>query len=207
VGIAMTGALDLALVEPVALSYVLLAAGALVAAGGVALEREDLQLTGAAIGTVAVWMRLGAAGVGATEPYLLPVVALLLVVGARSQTRGASSWIAYGPAIALLGTAAFVERLDGGSGWHAVVAGGVGVASVVLGGQRRLAAPLVLGTLLLVALCGYETLAITAQLDTWTWLALGGGSLLAAGVAMERREVGPLETGRRLVDVVSERYR
>jgi hypothetical protein len=206
VGVAMAGAVQLAS-DPVSLAYVLLAAGALTVAGGLAVEREEVQLLGAVLGTLAAWMRLGAADVHATEPYLVPVAALLLVAGARSLARGASSWVACGPAIGLLGGAALSERLGGGSGWHAVAAGTVGVVSVVVGGQRRLVAPLVLGTALLVALSAYETLAITARLDTWTWLALGGGSLLAAGVAMERREIGPLETGRRLVDVVAERYR
>ena len=55
-------------------------------------------------------------------------------------------------------------------------------------------------------LVGYETLAITAALPTWTWLAAGGTALLAAGVAMERKDVGPLETGKRLVDVVDEKF-
>jgi hypothetical protein len=207
VGVAMAGAVELAQHDAAALSYVLLAAGALTAAGGLAVGREDLQVLGAAAGTASAWLRLGAAEVHIVELYLLPVAALLVAFGVRAQARGASSWIAYGPAIGLLGGAALAERIGGGSGWHAVAAGAVGVGSVVAGGQRRLAAPLVLGTGLLVGLCGLETLAITARLDTWTWLALGGGALLAAGVAMERREVGPLETGRRLVDVVAERYR
>jgi hypothetical protein len=55
-------------------------------------------------------------------------------------------------------------------------------------------------------LVGYETLAITAALPTWTWLALGGATLLAAGVAMERKDLSPVETGRRLVDVVDEKF-
>jgi hypothetical protein len=38
------------------------------------------------------------------------------------------------------------------------------------------------------------------------WLAAGGASLLAAAVAMERHGVGPVESGRRLVDVVNERF-
>ena len=37
-------------------------------------------------------------------------------------------------------------------------------------------------------------------------LAIGGLTLLAAGVAMERRGVGPIEAGRRLIDVVNERF-
>jgi hypothetical protein len=38
-------------------------------------------------------------------------------------------------------------------------------------------------------------------------LAAGGTLLVGAGLAMERHELGPVETGRRLVDVVQERYR
>ena len=96
--------------------------------------------------------------------------------------------------------------MTGGPGWHAVVAGTVGVLAVAAGGYRRLAAPLFLGTGLLVILVGYETLAITAALPTWTWLAVGGTALLGAGVAMERKDLSPIETGKRLVDVVDEKF-
>jgi hypothetical protein len=65
----------------------------------------------------------------------------------------------------------------------------------------------VLGTALLVVLAGHESLAVTAGVPTWAWLALGGTILLGTGIALERAQVGPLETGRRLVDVVQERYR
>ena len=106
----------------------------------------------------------------------------------------------------VFGGAALAERMTGGPGWHAVVAGTVGVLAVAAGGYRKLAAPLFLGTGLLVVLVGYETLAITAALPTWTWLAAGGTALLAAGVAMERKDVGPIETGKRLVDVVDEKF-
>ena len=74
------------------------------------------------------------------------------------------------------------------------------------GGNRKLAAPLFLGTGILVILVGYVTLAITAAFPTWTWLALGGTALLGAGVAMERKDLSPLETGKRLVDVVDEKF-
>lgn len=47
----------------------------------------------------------------------------------------------------------------------------------------------------------------TAGVPTWAWLAAGGTLLVGAGLAMERHELGPVETGRRLVDVVQERCR
>ena len=156
--------------------------------------------------TSGIWMRLTDAEITASEPYLAPVALLLIGAGVRARARGTSSWVAYGPVVTVFGGAALAERLSGGPGWHAVVAGAVGVLAVAAGGHRRLAAPLLLGTALLVVLVGYETLAITAALPTWTWLAAGGTALLAAGVAMERRDLGPIETGRRLVDVVDEKF-
>jgi hypothetical protein len=115
--------------------------------------------------------------------------------------------VAYTPALALLGGAALVERIAGGGGVHALVAGAVGLAGVVAGGGRRLAGPLVTGTALLVAVTAHESLGTLATVPTWGWLAAGGSVLLAAGVALERRGgEGPVEAGRRLVDVVAERF-
>ena len=170
------------------------------------LHRTDVLLGAGLVVTGGWWLRLADAGVDVSEPYLVPVTAVLLLAALRARAEGTSSWIAYGPAIALLGGSALSERVAGGAGWHSLVAGSVAIVAVVAGGQRRLAAPLVLGTALLVALVGYETLAVTAALPTWVWLALGGTALVGAGVAMERHEIGPIETGRRLVDVVNERY-
>ena len=201
-------ALALALPEASAVAHVLLLTGGVVTAIGVSVRQVEVQIGGGLVMAVGFWMRLAAAGIDASEAYVLPVAVLLAVVGTKALAEGtASSWVAYGPAIALLGGTAFAERVQGGAGWHGIVAGTVGVAAVIAGGGRRLAAPLLLGTGLLVAIAGYESLAVTAQLPTWTWLAVGGSALLAAGVTMERHEVGPLETGRRLVDVVAERYR
>ena len=206
VGLALVGGLVLAAAQPSTFAdAVMVASGILLAAS---IERGRLDGVAAAGLTLTggMWLRLADGGVGASEPYLLPVALLLLGAGARARSTGTSSWIAYGPVIGLFGGAALAERVSGGPGWHALVAGGVGVLAVMAGGQRRLAAPLFLGTGLLVALVAYETFAITAGLPTWTWLALGGSILLGAGVAMERHDLSPIETGKRLVDVVDERF-
>jgi hypothetical protein len=86
------------------------------------------------------------------------------------------------------------------------LAGAVGALAVVEGGGRRLAAPLLLGTGLLVALTANETAVVTAGVPTWAWLAAGGALLVGAGLAMEHHQLGPVESGRRLVDVVNERF-
>lgn len=206
VGLCVGAGLVLAAGDAAAFADALIVTGGIGLAAGIASDRLGSALVSGVIITAGTWLRLADGDVAASEPYLLPVTVLLLVSGMHSRNAGASSWIAYGPAVGLLGGSSLVERLAGGAGWHAVVAGGVGVAAVAVGGARRLAAPLLLGSAVLVVLVGYETLAVTTGLPTWTWLALGGVTLLGAGVAMERHDVGPLETGRRLVDVVSDRF-
>lgn len=205
--IAVAGGLVLAGGDPTAFANALMITGGVAVAASIGLDRPDAALASGVAVTVGLWMRLDQASVTVVEPYVAPVGLLLMLAGAQAHRRSAaSSWLAYGPAIALVGGAALLERLDGQSGWHGIVAGAIGVAAVEAGGHRRLAGPLVLGTALLVILTGYETVSITAGLPTWTWLALGGATLLGAGVAMERHDVGPIETGRRLVDVVAERF-
>ncbi len=80
------------------------------------------------------------------------------------------------------------------------------MAAVAAGGWRRLAGPLFLGTGLVAAVTFHESLAVAAGVPTWAWLATGGTLLLCAGVAMERAATGPVETGRRVVDLVRERF-
>ncbi len=205
-GIAAVAGLGLAAAQPSAFGDAVMITSGIGLAVAVERGRLDAVLLTGLTMTGGIWLRLAEADVTASEPYLAPVAVLLLGAGLRARSIGTSSWIAYGPIITLFGGAALAERLSGGPGWHGLVAGTVGVLAVAVGGYRRLAAPLFLGTGLLVALVGYETLAITAALPTWTWLAVGGTTLLAAGIAMERHDLGPLETGRRLVDVVDDHF-
>ena len=64
-----------------------------------------------------------------------------------------------------------------------------------------------LGTGLLVALTVNESLAVTAGVPD---VGLAGprrfGAASPSGIAMERAETSPIETGRRVVDAVSERF-
>lgn len=179
------------------------------AAGGVAIRRPAVVGGGAALVCLAIGTHLQLSDVRATDAYLAPVTAVLIGAGVhlRRSEDPPSSWVAYAPAVALLGGSALVERIAGGSGVHALVAGAVGIAAVAAGGGRRLAGPLLTGTVLLVAVTVHESLGTLASVPTWGWLAAGGSVLLAVGVALERRGAsGPVEAGRRLVDVVGERF-
>jgi hypothetical protein len=197
----------MATADPHASSSSLLVAGSVGIGAGLVLNRSWLGHLGAGVATVGLAGHLVLAGVTASEPFVGPVALQLLVAGCQAQRRNqASSWLAYAPPVALLGGAALVERLNDGAGWHALVAGAVGVVAVAVGGWRRLAGPMVVGTALLVALTASETLATLAGVPTWAWLALGGSLLLLTAVALERRETSPVEAGRRVVEVLAERF-
>ncbi len=189
------------------LATLLIAIGGLGIAWAVRLDELDLALVGALLAIGGIWLHLVDHHVRISEPYLAPVALTLVLAGWQARRRvEVSSWVAYGPAVALLGGAALVERVTGGGAGHALVAGAVGLVAVIVGGQRRQIAPLLLGTALLVALSVHESLAVTAGVPTWGWLAIGGITLIGAGIGMERAESTPLETGRRVVDVVAERF-
>ena len=177
--------------------------------------------------TAGVWLHLDHGGVEATDAYAAPIAVLLFLAGllSRSSQRAEdpattdqptdpgrvpvdrmSSWVAYGPAMLAIGVTGMIERLGGGPDIHALVVGGVAIAGILIGGTRRLAAPLLLGTVLLAALSWHELLGVEVGVPTWGWLAGAGALLVGAGVLMERHETGPIETGRRVVDTISERF-
>ncbi|HTC81396.1 MAG TPA: hypothetical protein VK848_07675 [Acidimicrobiia bacterium] len=212
--VGLVTGLALASRDPRSQADALLIVGGLVAAAGLVTRRAAVVGAGAVIVSLAVGSHLELSHVRATDAYLAPVAALLLGAGFHLRRTGdgtggdaPSSWVAYTPAVVLLGGAALAERIAGGGGVHALVAGAVGIAAVAAGGGRRLAGPLVTGTALLVAVTVHESLGTLATVPTWGWLAAGGSLLLALGVTLERRGGdGPVEAGRRLVDVVAERF-
>ncbi len=195
-------------VDPATLATALLVVGALAVGSGLFSGRPWLSYVGATVAIFGIWSHLVLGGVIAAEPYLLPVCVLLVVAGshARHDNPLLSSWVAYAPPVALLGGAALAERLAEGAGWHAVVAGAVGVAAVVAGGWGRLVGPMSVGTVLLVALTVSESLSALAGVPTWAWLVGGGAVLLTAGIALERSDTSPVEAGRRIVDIVGESF-
>src|SRR5690606_26089837 len=133
--------LTLAAGDAAALADALIVTGGIGLAGAVSVGRLDGVYLAGAVVPAGLGLRMADGGVGASEPYLLPVGALLLLVGVRARSIGTSSWVAYGPLVGLLGGSALLERIAGGPGWHALVAGAVGLAAVLVGAQGRLAGP------------------------------------------------------------------
>jgi hypothetical protein len=203
-GAGLVGGVLLSSVDAVTFGATMFVAGAVVLAGGILHRSVTLAHAGGVAMIIGAWTELGAFHVSELEAYAAPVALHLLVAGLyeRSQQR-VSSWATYAPAIVILGGSALIERMTGGSGWHAVVAGSVGVLAVVAGGSRRLAGPIVTGTAALAVITIYESLAVAATIPTWAWLAVAGSALVSTAVILERTDTSPIEAGRRVVDVLS----
>ena len=176
-----------------------LLAGAASLAFGLVLQRWALAHTGAAIATLGTWSLLVQVDSTALDLYLLPVAVQVVLAGAAARRCSeTSSWIAYAPAVALVGVPAVMERLWGGPGWHGLLAGAVGVLAVALGGARGLRGPVVVGAVLVVAVVVIETLTVVVGVPTWAWLTVGGVALLSAAAVIERFASTPGEAARRV---------
>lgn len=174
---------------------------------GASTRSEAVIGLGAVTFISGTWLQLADWQVDWLEAYLaLPALVVLWAGREYRSTSGASTWICYAPTIAIFGGLALADRFTGGSAWHAVIAGAVGVVAVIAGGANRLVGPLVTGTTLLALAVGYESLGPASLVPTWMWLALGGSVLLTAAVLMERSETTPLEHGQRVVQVLATRY-
>src|SRR5262249_16736668 len=133
---------------------------------------------GALLAMVGGWTELATGHVQATDLYVAPIALYLLALGVHMRHRAGesdapNSWVAYGLPIAALGAAAIVETVHGGGAGHALLAGAVGVSAVAIGGWRRLSAPLLLGTGILVALTLVETFSSAVGVPLSAWLAAG----------------------------------
>lgn len=164
---------------------------AAVALGCAAWRRERAGFAGwsGAVAVAAVWAWLVAANVSVLEAYTLPAAAMLLGVGIRRrrQQPEAGSWAAYGPGLVLALGPSLLVALDHGGTVRpfAVIAGGI--ACVLVGRQRRLQAPLILGALALIALAIEDLGPVAARVPRWAMLGAVGLVMLWLGASAERR--------------------
>jgi hypothetical protein len=183
------------------------ALGVTVAVGGLLRRQAVVAHLGGGLATFGLWQLLGLRGVESLDLYALPLAVHLWATGQVVRRRhGTSSWLTDVPPLLLVAVPALAERLAGGPGWHAVLAGGLAVAAVAHGGAARLGGPLVVGTVVLVATVVVEVVAMIVAVPTWVWLAAGGALLLVAAAAIERTEGSPVTAARRLREVVAERF-
>jgi hypothetical protein len=66
----------------------------------------------------------------------------------------------------------------------------IGVTAIAIGGWRRMAAPLVMGSASLMTTVVIASTSQLASLPGWSWLVVGGMALLGMAALIERRNNG-----------------
>ncbi|GAA2400167.1 hypothetical protein GCM10010404_67450 [Nonomuraea africana] len=135
------------------------------------------------------------------EAYTLPFAALTLAVGGwRARGTALSSWLAYGPGLAL---AFGPSLLQEATPLRAFALGAAALAVTLAGAWRRLQAPALMGGVT-VAIVAVRELApwiadLMGAVPRWVPMALGGLLLLVVGATYEARK----RDVRRLRDAVA----
>jgi hypothetical protein len=219
--------------RPAYVSLGVLLLGAQLMLSGFGRRRPELKGVGAllfaaGLGTLpwttgfVPWLVAGLAPHGVTgTDVAAAVLATALFVGGlylRKVDPEQSSWMAYGPGLALAGVYLLSTQATAHQNGRVAVAVALGVVAVAAGGLRRLGAPLLLGTALLVASTLLASGHQLARLGVWAWLAVGGVSLIGLALLIEKRAMvaapedpdtaGPAldRDGERLVQVVWRRF-
>lgn len=184
--------------------------GAQVALAGRVWRGEEASLPGIALvvaGAVSLWWTTGTnawaietiAPYGATGTDVAMAAAVLALLGGGVVMRGrlaVSSWLAYGPGLATATAWLLASQLEPATGWATLGGLAIGTIAIAVGGVRRLAAPLVTGTLLLTGTIVVSAGPRLSAAPTWAWIAGGGAALLAIAAAIERSDRPLLPTGR-----------
>ncbi|GAA5073004.1 hypothetical protein HNP84_009287 [Thermocatellispora tengchongensis] len=177
---------------PVAASVGCSVAGVLLGGLAVRSRRPRAGYLAAAFLVLAAWLRIGAAEVTVVEAYTLPCSVALLGFGWAARRRVESSWTAYGAglSVTLLPSLAAVYL---GEGWlRPLLLGTVALGLLLLGGVRRVQAPVVLGGGTLLGVAAHELAPWVAEVvlavPRWVPIALGGLLLVLAGATYEARK-------------------
>lgn len=186
--------------DPAWLSATWVLLGIQIFLAGVAFDQSPVRVSGIAStvgGVVSWWFTSGLhdwftdliapADIRIADVWLAAISAAALVIGITLRSSfGVSSWFAYTAALVVPGlwlSAAHVER---NPVWALPLLLTIGVVAAGLGAWHRLASPLVGGTVL----CAIATVLATGSdltaIPTWVWLTVGGGSLIATAVLIER---------------------
>lgn len=196
----------LAVPSPPMLAVAMMSAGCSLTFVAAALRNYAVGVAGFIAAGLGVSLQLAVWEVTWLEPYLVFPTIAAVAVGHRYQRSGGTSWAAYVPTVVILSYVSVAERVAGGSAWHAVIAGAIGVVATIAGGYRKLVGPLLAGPAVLAVVVIYEGLGPGALVPTWAWLALGGTVLLIAGVLLERSDTTPLERGQQLRHVLATQF-
>jgi hypothetical protein len=152
-------------------------------------SRNGYLWAGAATTLAATWAWLSVANVTLLEAYTLPAAAVALAAGVsmRRQRPHPSSWLAFGPGLAVALLPSLAVAVGGGGAARPLLLTGAALLVVLAGARARLQAPLVLGGVTLLVL-GLDAVApVAAQLPRWVTIGAAGLLLLWLGATAERR--------------------
>jgi hypothetical protein len=178
------------------LSWVLAGLGLLALATALRPDRRPAAVAGGLLLSASSWVRLADAGITDPEPYVLPLAAVAVVLGAlrRRAEPATGSWAAYGPGLVLALVPSLLAALAGTGLTRPLLLGLAALAVLLAGARSGLQAPLAVGAGVLLVdaldLLGPYAAALPR------WLSLGGAGvlLLVVGATYEqrRRDVGRL---------------
>ena len=156
---------------------------------------------------------LGAALVAESAGQQEDLANLLLVTGAvfagmllcrdRPTT---SSWLAYGPALAW-GSVYLLVTQHSSQPTRAGVTIGLAIVAIAIGGLRRSAAPLFIGSLTIIATIVIMVGPALAKLSLWLWVAVGGAFLIGLAMLIERKVTNESGEQHRVLEKVLKGYR
>ena len=146
------------------------------------------------------WVEAAAHEWHAPEPYSVTAGLLMLGLGWRAARRSArtSSWLAFGPALAVLTVPSALLALREPLTWRALAVALVAAAITLAGAHRRLQAPTLLGAAELAALVARELGPYALALPRWVLIGALGLLLLGLGVSWEDRLANLRHTQRTL---------
>ncbi|MGW1725205.1 SCO7613 C-terminal domain-containing membrane protein [Streptomyces sp. NPDC002306] len=186
-------AIGLAVADPPTLALVLSLCAVIAAGTALRPDRRHVGYAAVALFVTAAWVRLAAWRIGVPEAYTLPVTVPALLVGALRRRRDphASSWTAYGPALATTLLPSLAAAWTDVESTRPALLGAAALTLTLLGARYRIRAPLVLGGSVLVLDTLHELapylVEMAGLLPRWLPPALAGLLLLGVGATYEQR--------------------
>ncbi|HYN35325.1 MAG TPA: hypothetical protein VES40_22050, partial [Ilumatobacteraceae bacterium] len=188
--------------SPVFMSIAVSVLGLQLAVTGAIRSSRTASLPGGALGVIGVssfWWTTGtnAWTIEQIQPYgatgidlaVAAIAALLFGIGLFvRQRQPISSWLAFGPSLALVTTWLLASQLEPNSDWATLGALVLGVVTIAVGGRQRLGAPLMAGTIMVVGTLLVSAGPRLATAPTWAWIAVGGTGLMTLAALIERSD-------------------
>jgi len=146
------------------------------------------------------WIEAAEHQLHAPEAYTVPAGLLMLGLGWQAARREpqTSSWLTFGPALAVLTVPSLMLVLREPLTWRALAVASVAVAITLSAPHHRLQAPTLIGAAELAALAVRELGPYALALPRWAVIGAVGLLLLAVGVSWEDRLANLRHTQRRL---------